>query len=160
MGSLAFPLLNGHRYSFASVEATWAGRTYLGFKALDYSFELKPGVVRGASPFKLGRTRGTADSSGSMDMYMLELQDLIATLGPGFMEIAFPINVAFSEGPTSPVITHRLKAVRITKIGHSHKEGNDPLSTQCDLDIMDIDYSGLSPVNPLSLGNMAKIPVP
>jgi hypothetical protein len=147
---ISYPLINGARFDFSSVEISVGGRLFNGVKSLKYSQTLEPGLVRGNRSQVLGRTRGPLDSEGSIELYRLEFQDLIATLamlrpGVGYMEAPFDITATYSEIGSS-VVTDRLQGCRIKKHENSGQEGGDALTVACDLHIMMVLPGGVAPI--------------
>lgn len=143
-----YPLINGLRFDFSSVEANINGQVYTGVSELDYSHKLEPGKVRGTSAQVNGRTRGQYEPDGSFSMYKQEAAEFIAALGPGFMEQAFDIVVHYSE-VGQPLITDRLIGCRIKSSGNSHKEGADALTVKFELDIIAVIENGIAPITGL-----------
>lgn len=147
---LQYPLINGHRFDFSSVEISAGARLFNGVKSLKYSQTLEPGKVRGNRSQVIGRTRGPLDSDGSIELYRLEFQELIATLaalrpGVGYMEAAFDITVTYAEAG-STVIQDVLQGCRIKKHENNGQEGGDALTVACDLDIMMVLPGGVAPI--------------
>lgn len=140
-----FPKINGHLYSFASAEANVNGTIITGFTEISYTQTLEPGIFRGTRSEKLGRTRGEHNVEGSFSMYKEDYNDLIATLGNGYMEATFPITVNYSE-INSPIVTDVLTACRITSEEDSHSQGTDALVIAVDLDILYMTRNGLLPI--------------
>lgn len=127
--SPVYPLINGHRYSFASIEATFNGQKFLGFTEIAYKASLKPTVVYGAAPHPLGRTRGKVENTWSAKIYRIEFELLKATLGflgVGFGENAFDIVVQFAELPTQPVTTDTIFGARIEEADLTNSDGTEP----------------------------------
>jgi hypothetical protein len=147
---ISYPLINGHRYDFSSVEIVAAARIFNGVKSLKYTQSLEPGKVRGNRSQVIGRTRGPLDSEGSVELYRLEFQELIAALaqlrpGVGYMEAPFDIVATYSE-VGSTVLTDVLQGCRIKKHENSGQEGGDALTVACDLDIMMVLPGGVAPI--------------
>ncbi len=145
-----YPLVNGNRHDYSSVEINVNSRIFTGVSEVSYSDALEPGKIRGTSAMKNGRTRGEYDPDGSITLYKSEFQELIAALGAGYMEVSFPIVVHYQE-PGSPIITDRLIGCRIKKAEDSHKEGSEALVVKCDLDIMGVVRNGVTPVRDFNL---------
>lgn len=150
-----YPLINGHRYSFASVEAQFNGLPILGIKSINYSPELMPGKVYGSAPQKIGRTRGKEDSSADFEMLRLEFENLKETLGfqangTGFGESAFDIVVQYAELPNSPVVTDTLIGNRITKVDLQNADGTDASMAKCTIDPMRILLGNMSIATPVA----------
>ncbi len=142
---IQYPLINGHRYEFASIELNINGSLLSGFKDLSYSDSLDPAKIRGNSPQVIGRTKGTYDAEGSLTVYKEEWADILLklSLGGGYMEVPFIISVVTSE--SIRVQTDILSGCRIKKVEDSHSEGNEALVVKLDLDIMVITRNGKVP---------------
>lgn len=147
MPSLAYPLINGNRYDFSSLEVDVAGLRIRGITALNYTDELEPGEVYGTSAQIIGRTRGQRRTSGSVTMHRAEADQLIAALGNGFMERSF--NIAASYADTGqPLTRDELVGCRITRVQKDNAQGSDPTAVTFDLHILDMRHNGVSPVSP------------
>lgn len=147
--AIEYPLVNGERHDFAALEIeiqTPDGpKRFKGFKAVNYSIALEPGMVRGTGARKIGRTRGEATEEGSLEMYLAEWDELRAALGDGYMRAVFDISVTYgAEGVL--VTTDQLVGCRIKKVDKSHSQGADGLVAKLDLDIMKIFENGVDPI--------------
>lgn len=142
---MEYPLVNGHRYSYASIEATLGSKKYVGFKEISYDSSNEPGVFRGTASQDLGTTRGKYGAKGSVTLGKEEFQELAKALGAGFMQKRFPIQVVYAD-EGAPTITDNLEACRITAVGNAHAEGSDALYVKLDLYIGFVQYGGLDPV--------------
>ena len=152
MGLLPIPspiaqLINGKIYDFSSIELVAGPQTFSNLQEVSYSDSLEPGILRGTSAKKKGRTRGEYDAEGSITIYKGDLSQLLATLAAlgkgGYMEAEFDINATFSEGLDN-VMTDSLVGCRITDIEDSHSQGSDALTVALTLDVMEISRNGLS----------------
>jgi hypothetical protein len=128
--SVAYPLINGHRYSFASIEADFNGRKVLAITEINYKPSLKGTTVYGSTPHPLGRTRGKVENTWSAKMARLEFEVFKSTLGVpgtgmGFGETAFDIVVQYSE-LLQPVTTDTILGARIEESDLSNTDGTDP----------------------------------
>ncbi len=139
------PLVNGFRFSFASVEVTYKGKRIPILKAINYTQEKMPGEVRGNHSQVVGRTRGDLKDTGSMEVYEEEFDDLITSLGKGYMEQTFDIVASYAE-EGQKTITDKLYGCIMTKVDKSHTQSTDGLVVKCDLHIMHIDLNGLNPL--------------
>ncbi len=144
---IQYPLINGHRFSFASIEATFGSAgVIVGIKSINYSTELTPGDVYGTAPQKIGRTRGKANSSSDCEMLRLEFENLRGTLGPGsdgtgYGETSFDITVQYAEDG-QPTITDTVIGNRITKVDLSNTDGTDPSACKLTHNTMQIWLGG------------------
>ncbi len=149
--ALSYPLINGLKYDYSSVELNIDGQVFGGVKSINYKWSLDPGVQRGTRAQKIGRSRGTYDADGSIEIYKVEYHAIISRLSRlgtrGYAETAFNIVVSYEENVTD-VITDQLVGIRLKTGENGHQEGNDPLVVKCDLDIMYILENGLSAIDP------------
>ena len=146
-----FPLINGNRYDFSSIETNIRGTILRSFKEIAYKNNLEPGEMRGNSPQPGGRTRGEYKPTASFTVPLLEFNELKAALGPGYMEVEFDIVVSYAE-KNQPTITDKIIAARIKSADRSFSSGTDALVVKCELSIMFIIEDGISPVtNPRSI---------
>ena len=86
-----YPLVNGQKVSFASIEIKIGTLLLTGFTDLSYSQTLEPGIFRGTRPEKLARTIGEHNIEGSFTLVKDEYLELIASLGNGYMQTPFDI---------------------------------------------------------------------
>lgn len=145
--SIPYPLVNGHRYSFASIEARFNGLPFIGFSAINYKPSLKAGMVYGSRPQALGRTRGKQEITFDFEMYRLEFELFKATLGlagVGFGETSFETIVQYSEGALQPVVTDTILSARIEEVDLSNADGTDASKVKCTCSAMNILLNGVS----------------
>jgi hypothetical protein len=131
------PIVNGHRYSYASVDLIINGKTYVGAKRVNYSSSLEPGIIYSDDPGKFGRTPGKASHSCELELYRLEWNDLVVALGQSFGRKAFNVQVQYAEDG-EPVTTDAILGCRITKVEFQNSEGTEASSVVLTLDPMDI----------------------
>lgn len=154
--AISYPFINGHRYSWASIEVRILDRIFFGFSSINYSGTLEPADVYGTGSKKIGRTRGRETFDGSMEMYRLEFENLKIALAAlnnsqGFGEVPFDIIVAYAE--TGVVVTDTIIGARIVTPGSDNSEGTDASVISCDLSIMDILWNGTSLTSPLRVAS-------
>lgn len=153
---IPYPLVNGHRYSFASVEAIINGLPFIGFSAINYKPSLKPGMVYGSRPQPIGRTRGKAEFTFDFEMYRLEFEVLKATLGAGgvgFGETPFDTVVQYGE-LGQPVTTDTIVSARIEEVDLSNADGTDPSKVKVTCNCLSILLNGVPiaiPAAPIGL---------
>jgi hypothetical protein len=149
------PLINGNRYSYASIEiqVPSIGKRYIGINSINYSDSLDPGKAWGTGMMKIGRTAGKHDPSADLEMYVQEADDFLQALtltggdnallkSAGFGLIPFGIQVQYSE-VGSPVITDVIEGCRITGADKKRGQGTDALVVAFKLDVMRIKHNGL-----------------
>lgn len=145
---IPYPLVNGKRYSFTSIEFLFGTIPLIGIKSLNYGSSLEPGKVYGTNANKIGRTEGQADHTCDAEVYLLEWNAFLAVVGPtgiltgGFGAVVFPIVVNYAEAGM-PVITDIIDGCRITKVDHSNQTGSDASTVKLTIDPMDIKHAGL-----------------
>lgn len=149
--SILYPLINGVRFDYSSVEINVAGVVFGGVKSINYKWTLDPGEIRGTRSQVVGRTRGQYGAEGSLEMYKLEYEQLITLLSAGgskgYAEVPFLINVGYSENVTD-VMADQLIGCRLKSGENSGSEGNEALVVKCDLHIMRISENGKHPIDP------------
>lgn len=145
MADPTYPLVNGNRYSWASVEIAVNNLRLKGVKELSFKNGLEPGEMRGTGPQKLGRTRGDLKPEAAITLYMQEFYALQAALGEGYMEVEFGIVASFSDR-NQPIVTVEIIGCRIKSEDHSFSQGTDALTVKCDLDVMMVITNGVKPI--------------
>lgn len=144
--TINYPTINGHYFSFASIEIDVEGTKLRGFKEINWEQSVEAGAVYGTHPQQLGDTRGKLECSGSLSMFYPEWMTLRKQLGDGYMRKRFTVTVIMSEtgGPESSERV-ALNGVRITKVNPSLSEGTDPVEVSLDLHIMWIEEGDEKP---------------
>ncbi len=145
---LQYPLVNGVRHEWSSIEIKLDGQVYVGVKSISYDDKLEPTAVRGTHPKKIGRTRGVYDANGSIELYLAEATIFRRALaakvgGNGYKEVAFDIVVSYGENDFD-TITDEIIGCRIKSDAGGGSQGPDALVTKWDLDVMDILWDGIS----------------
>lgn len=130
-----YPLVNGVRYSFASIEFNIAGKIILGMKEIAYTETLEQGELRGTGSQVLGRTAGDYSVESSCTMYREEFDDLLDTLGEGYLRKSFDVTVTYAD-EGAPTKTDKLVGCRIKSIEQSNSQGTDGLEVQLQFHVM------------------------
>lgn len=145
---ILYPDVNGVRTSYASIELAVLGLRLKGVKAINYKDGVEIGKVRGTSANNIGRTRGTNDPEGDIEIYQEEWDNLLPLLTTGgligYSELATPVTVIYAE-VTSPQKTRMdiLEGVRFHSADRANAEGSDALTVKLSMDIMKIRWHGL-----------------
>ena len=142
---MEYPLINGFRYSFASIEVSIDGRKMIGFREINYRVRREPGEVRGAHPEPLGLTRGEITYEADLVAYAEEAEELIKQLGDGYMEKPFDITVTYAE-EGQPTVTDQLLGCTIVQIERAHTRGTDPLEVRLQLKPARVKFWGLNAI--------------
>jgi hypothetical protein len=152
--ALAFPLVNGHAFSFASVEVIFGDLPIpqIAFKSINYDSALEPGEMRGTDPHVIGYTRGNHTVKADAEIYRLAWEVLKVTLGiggVGYGEVFIDVAVQYFEFG-SPVITDVLRNFRITAAQYQNQQGTDPSTVKLTLKGMELSENGAFIAVPLS----------
>jgi hypothetical protein len=73
---VAFPMINGVRHSWSSVEIRLDNGIVLGITEINYSPKLEPGIVRGAGALPIAFTLGNAEYDGDFTILLEEFNSL------------------------------------------------------------------------------------
>ncbi len=164
---IPYPLINGARPDFASIEMSILGTAnpilvpIIGFKSISYKTSTNGKQTFGAARYSLGETIGEATAEGSIEMYKPEYRSLIQALGAdgdGYMEVFFTILLTYAAGPTLPIMTDELYGVRIADDDESHQTGGESLTVKFNIHVNRIVKSGVEAVS--SLPSMAANALP
>lgn len=146
---IQYPLINGVRHSFASIELKLSTQLFIGFKSINYSRTRNRTIVRGNSPDPLGKTRGENDYSADCEVYLAEWNLFQALLGKGYGDVFFPVIVTYSENGFD-TITDTITGCSIDSTEASQSQGSDPLTRKFDLKPLKIKFAGVDDLaNPL-----------
>jgi hypothetical protein len=116
-------LVNGHRYSYASIELLVHGLIIVGIVSVTYGSSLKPGEIYGSDAQLLGRTPGQAAHHAEIVLYRREWTILLEKLGQSFGRTLFDIIVQYAEPGDEGVTTDSLYACRITDVEMANDDG-------------------------------------
>lgn len=145
-----YPLINRRRYSHNNNRFKINGVLFMGLKEINYKHKLDPGEARGTSPQVLGTSRGEYKAEGDCTLYREEADELIITLGDGWMEKQNYLEMSYRE-EGMPFRTDGLYGVRF--IGTDKKSsGKDPNEVKFDLHIMYIIENGVKPLKDMLIG--------
>ncbi len=139
---IAFPLINGVRHSFSSIELKIAGVIYVGFKSINYSRTRSRTNVFGNSPDQLGKTRGTNEYKCDVEMFLAEFNQIQAQLGAGYGDVFFPINVTYTENGFD-TISDTIIGCTLDTTDASNSQGTDPTVRKFELNPTKILFNGI-----------------
>lgn len=137
------PLVNGHRYSFASIELVINGRPISGFTEITYKDSVERGKIHGKGSKPIGRAIGKYECEASCKLYKTDHQELIAALGPGFGKVAFDVTVTYGEDG-EPTTTDTLVGCMIDENDVNNSQGTDGLMVSLKLNPMEVLWNGIS----------------
>lgn len=138
---LQFPLINGLRHDWSSVELKANSQIFMGIKAIDYDWTREVQLVRGFSPDPLGQTRGTNTYGCTIEMYLAEWNLFLSQLGNGFGDIFFSASVSFAENGFDQ-ITDQIIGTRLIGVAANMTQGSDPLTRKLKFQPTKIRYQG------------------
>ena len=126
MAGESYPTINGHEYSFSSIELRWGDKKYTGFKAIKYKHGRDVGKAEGSPAQPLGNTRGSYKGvDGSISVLRKTFDAMVADMGEGYLEEVFDIQVSFAE-KYQDIVTDELRGLQLTDEDFSNERGPDP----------------------------------
>lgn len=145
-----FPLINGHRYGWASINLDIDGFEELHITEITYSHTLEPGIVRGAGAQVAGATRGEYSAEGSITFNKEGWDAIVDRFGHGFFERKFRATVNYAEDG-QPVTTDELVGCRFTSSEKGGSQGTDGLTVTAPIFITYIIENGKMPLRNMRL---------
>lgn len=143
MGDIAYPLINGTRHDFTSIELKVAGQIFVGFKSINYKRTRTRTMVMGNSPDPIAKTEGTNAYSCDFEMYLAEwklLKSILKKLaasqsgvvsgvspGSGYGDVLFQIVVTYGSSAFDTT-TDVINGCSADEVEASQAQGPDPLS--------------------------------
>ena len=164
---IQYPLINGVRHEFASVELKLAGTIFVGVKSIEYSRKRERTKPYGTHPDPLGKTRGKNSYDGSIDLYLAEWNAFVMNQlgGAGYGDVIFPIFVTYSENGFD-TITDQLIGCTLDTSEAKASDGTEALTRKFDLSPIKILFNGVddlatpltgSPSTPFSIGALSNL---
>lgn len=157
---LLYPLVNGFKHSFASIEANFAGFIILGFKSITYSRTRNRAMVYGTNSDPLGKTRAFNEYQAECEMYLAEFNYLMAQLqaaaqngtatspavpgagaSNGYGDVSFIVKVTYSENG-SDLIQDVLLGCTLDTTDVSNSQSPDALVRKFKLNPIKIQFNG------------------
>ena len=150
---IQFTDINGQHCSYASTEIKVGGLYLPGVKMISYKYIHEIGHLRGTGSHRLGRTRGTEEAEGSIELFKRWEKQLLALITSGgtigFAELGWPTTCSYFE-PASPqdAMLDVLMGVRFHSPEDNHSEGPDGLTVTYQMDIMRLIKNGMVGLRP------------
>jgi hypothetical protein len=128
-----FPLVNGVRHSWASVEANVNGQIYY-LTSINYSRKRTRNMVMVNHPDPVGKTRGNNEYSADGEFLLVESNNLQQALiqqsfanggNGGYGDVFFQIVVSYTENGLD-TITDVILGCTLDSTEASNSQGNDP----------------------------------
>lgn len=142
---IQYPLLNGVRHSFASVEFKFNGLIFVGIASMNYSRTRSRGLIRGNHPDPMGKTIGENEYSADCELYLAEWNQFQASLGnagKGYGDALFTATAVHSANGFD-MITDTLLGCTMDSTEASLAKGTDGLSRKLQLSPLKILFNGL-----------------
>lgn len=139
---IQYPLINGVRHSFASIELKLETQIFIGFKSINYGRTRTRTKVRGNHPDPLAKTRGENDYNADCELYLAEFMLFISQFGSGYGDKFFQVLVTYSENGFD-TIQDIINGCTIDTTEASNGQGPDPLIRKFDLSPLKILFNGV-----------------
>lgn len=138
-------LINGHFYSYASMEVRDDGGAVIEAKSIKYNYKLEEGMIMGRKGPR-GRTKGRITfEEGSLTIYEADYRTLAVA---GWLDRIRTVTVTYSEGEGQPTFTDTLQGVRFLGDGGSGaEEGVDAIEHAIPFSMLGILVNGASPLD-------------
>lgn len=146
---LAYPLRNGFRHSWASIEVKVAGRVFYA-TAVNYKRTRNRTKVRANAVDPIAKTRGSNDYDADLEMLLAEYNQLVQELvnqanqqglNGGYGDVMFDVIVQYTENNLD-TITDSILGCTLDSTEASNAEGTDPSKRKFDLNPLKILYGG------------------
>jgi len=146
---ISYPLVNGTRHSWASVEVKVAGQIFY-VTSVNYSRKRNRTIVRENHPDPTAKTRGSNEYSSDIEMLLSEFNSLQAALiqqanqqglNGGYGDVFFQVVVSYSENGLDTV-TDSILGCTLDSTEASNSEGTDPTKRKFELNPLKILFNG------------------
>lgn len=150
MSTILYPLINGVRHSFASIEVKLANSIFFA-TAVNYSRKRNRTMVRENHPDPVGKTVGENEYTADIEMLLAEyanLQALLiqqasaAGLGTGYGDVAFQVIVTYSS-PGMDTVTDTINGCTMDSTDGSNAQGTDPTKRKFEMNPLKILFGGV-----------------
>jgi hypothetical protein len=159
---ITFPLINGVRHAWASIEINVAGQIIMGIKSINYSRTRTRVIGYGTSQDPLFKTRGKNEYKCDFEMFLAEfnfLQQILlgqanggvaavntggaapAQTAAGYGDVFFSILVTYSESGLD-TIQDRIEGNTLDTTDASNSEGADPTVRKVETNPLKIYFNG------------------
>lgn len=138
---IQYPLVNGVRHSFASIELKLKNQIFIGFKSINYSRTRTRALVRGNHPDPLGKTIGENEYSADVELYLAEWNLFQSQLGEGYGDVFFQVLVTYSANGFD-TIQDVINGCTVDSLEASNSQGPDPTVRKFDMKPLKILYNG------------------
>lgn len=149
-------ILNGRRFSWASIEAKFDGLIYTGITAINWKQSLKSAKVPGFGIYPIGRTAGEYEAEADAEWLLQDLNDFrkkLAAKAPSgsYAFVEFDIVAQYDNG-VDAVHTVKLVKCRFEEEDNSNSKSADGTTEKVSLSVMFIEKDGLRMVSAADAG--------
>ena len=145
----SYPLTNGYRYAWASIEVKVAGQVFYA-TAVNYSRKRNRSLVRVNHPDPIAKTRGSNEFSADIEMLLSEFNALQAALiqqanqqglNGGYGDVFFQVVVQYTENNLD-TITDTITGCTLDSTEASNAEGTDASKRKFELNPLKVIFGG------------------
>lgn len=146
---IQYPLVNGVRHSWASIELKIANQIFYA-TAVNYSRKRNRTMVRQNHPDPVGKTRGANEYSSDLELLLAEFNQLQAALivaataagsNGGYGDVFFSVVVSYTESGLDTV-TDTILGCTLDSTEAGNTEGTDPSKRKIELAPLKILFAG------------------
>lgn len=160
MATIVYPLVNGFRHAFASIESEIAlpngvSLIFRGYKAINYSRKRDREKVRGNHPDPIAKTRGENDYSCDVEVYLAEWNEFQAqakkaadAAGVPYGDLVFNTKVRYGENGFD-LIQDEIQGCTIDSTEASNAQGTAALTRKIDFNPLKILFNGIDDTTPM-----------
>ncbi len=142
---ISYPLINGVRHSFSSIELKLKGQIFVGFKSINYSRTRSRAFVRGNHPDPIGKTQGENEYSADCELYLAEWNKFQKDLGAGYGDLPFEVFVTYSANGFD-TIQDVIRGCTMDSTEASNAQGPDASIRKFDMNPLKILFDGVDDV--------------
>lgn len=159
---ISYPLVDGFRKSFSSIECVFTARSsgggpamslnFRGFKSIKMKRTRTRVKARGNHPDPLGKTRGTNEYEAEVEVLVEEfnqLQSELAAINAAYGDVFFTFTRTYTENGSDTITDHAIGCTFDTTESDDN-ESADPTMRKISLDPLKIYFNGLDDTVPLA----------
>ena len=142
--TIPYPMVDGARVAFVSMEAKLKGQIFVGITKLDYSRKRNREILKGTNADPIGKTRGDNDYACTGELYLAEFNQFIHQVlgGDGYGDVFFPIDVTYSENGFD-TIHDQIIGCTVDETKRANAKGPAGTTTEVDFAPLKIKFDGL-----------------
>lgn len=139
---IPYPIVNGARHSWSSVEINMNGQIFIGFKSITYKRVRTRAKVYGTNRDPLGKTDGFNEYTAEAELYLAEFNYFQVTLGPGWGDFFFQVFVTYTTNGMDTV-QDTLISCTMDEVDASSQQSPDPLTRKVAFNPNKIMFNGI-----------------